>query len=116
MPTAAGADHNLAQVIPGLAGRLHSVALRVPVPAGSLTDLACMLDVSATAEDINSAFEEAAAVRPLRDVLGDPRSLRGVSDGNRRPWRPGEGLRLVRNEWAYANRLLELVELVARVR
>ena len=32
-----------------------------------------MLDVSATAEDINSAFE-AAAVGPLRDVLGDPRS------------------------------------------
>jgi glyceraldehyde 3-phosphate dehydrogenase len=70
VPAATGADHNLAQVIPELAGRLHSVAIRVPVPAGSLTDLTCMLGVSATAEDVNSAFEEAAAVGPLRDVLG----------------------------------------------
>lgn len=69
MPTAAGADHNLAQVIPGRAGRLHGVALRVPVPAGSLTDLTCMLDVYGSYERMG-----------------------------------------------YADRLLELVELVARVR
>lgn len=129
VPAATGADHNLGQVLPELAGRLHSVAIRVPVPAGSLTDLTCMLDVSVTAEKVNSAFEEAAAGGPLRDVLGFTWAPVVSSDvlGDARSCVVSAMDTVVHrdqvkvygwydNEWAYANRLLELVELVAGVR
>ncbi|MFC5996321.1 type I glyceraldehyde-3-phosphate dehydrogenase [Pseudonocardia hispaniensis] len=129
VPASTGADHDLGQVIPDLAGRLQSVAIRVPVPAGSLTDLTCMLDISVTERQVNDAFREAAADGPLRgvlgftdapivssDVLGDARScVFSAAD----TMVHGDQVKVYGwydNEWAYANRLLDLVELVAGVR
>ena len=83
IPTTTGAARATGTVIPELAGRLDGVALRVPVEDGSLTDLAAVLEREASAEDINTAFREAAAgplagivkysTDPLvsRDIIGD---------------------------------------------
>jgi glyceraldehyde 3-phosphate dehydrogenase len=126
VPASTGADHDLAQVIPALAGRLQSVAIRVPVPAGSLTDLTCLLEVSVTEREVNEAFEAAAAQGPLRDVLGyttapivssdvlgDPRSCVFSAMDTLVHADQVKVYGWYDNEWGYANRLLELVGLVA---
>lgn len=129
VPASTGADHDLAEVLPGLASRLCSTAIRVPVPAGSLTTLTCALAVPVTAEEVNAALREAAGHGPLRDVLGvvaapivssdvigDPHSC--VVSSADTVVHAGEVkvYGWYDNEWAYANRLLELVELVAGCR
>jgi glyceraldehyde 3-phosphate dehydrogenase len=128
LPASTGTDHDLGHVLPALAGRLQSVAIHVPVPAGSLTDLTCTLDVPVTADEVNAAFE-AAAHGPMRDVLGYTRAPIVSSDvlGDPRSCVfsatdtivHGDQVKVYGwydNEWGYANRLLDLVELVAGVR
>ncbi|MFC4947287.1 type I glyceraldehyde-3-phosphate dehydrogenase [Pseudonocardia sp. GCM10023141] len=125
VPATTGAGNDLGLVIPELAGKVQSAAIRVPVPAGSLTDLTVTLDRRVTAEEVNSAFRSAAADGPLRgilgytdapivssDVLGDPHSC---VISARDTIVHGDQVKVYGwydNEWAYANRLLDLVELV----
>jgi glyceraldehyde 3-phosphate dehydrogenase len=124
IPTTTGAARAAGIVIPALDGRLDGLAVRVPVEDGSLTDLTVLLEREVTVEQVNAAFEMAAAtelagilrysIEPLvsRDVIGDPASC--VFDS---------GLtvvsgRLVKvfgwydNEWGYSTRLVDLTELV----
>ncbi|MGW2975741.1 type I glyceraldehyde-3-phosphate dehydrogenase, partial [Streptomyces mirabilis] len=86
IPTSTGAARAVGLVLPELAGALDGIAVRVPVEDGSLTDLAVVLRTAATAEEINTAFAEAAdgplngilrvSKAPIvsRDVVGDPAS------------------------------------------
>lgn len=60
IPTTTGAAKALKEVIPSLAGKLDGMAIRVPTPNVSLVDLTCKLTKSATAEEVNNAFREAA--------------------------------------------------------
>ncbi|WP_433221559.1 type I glyceraldehyde-3-phosphate dehydrogenase [Dactylosporangium sp. CS-047395] len=125
IPTSTGAAQAIGLVLPDLQGRLSGVALRVPVENGSITDLTVRLAQAATTEQVNAAFA-AAAAGPLagilrysdaplvsRDIIGDPASCifdadLTAADGN-----------LVKvfgwydNEWAYTNRLVDLVVLFA---
>jgi glyceraldehyde 3-phosphate dehydrogenase len=125
VPTGTGADRALALVLPQLKDRVHSVAVRVPVPDGSLSNVVAMLRGHVTAERVREAF--IGAVRSKRwsgivgvtdvpmvssDILGDPRScvisLQDIESH-------GNAVRLFGwydNEWGYANRLLDLVEMV----
>jgi len=68
VPTTTGAAKAVALVIPEIKGKLHGIALRVPVPTVSLCDLVCNLNREVTAEQINSAFKEAAAGK-LKGIL-----------------------------------------------
>jgi glyceraldehyde 3-phosphate dehydrogenase len=125
IPTSTGAARAVGLVVPELAGALDGIAVRVPVEDGSLTDLAVVLRTAATAEEINTAFAEAAegplngilrvSKAPIvsRDVIGDPSSC--VFD----PALTQANGTLVKvfgwydNEWGYTNRLLDLTALVA---
>ncbi|KOT89946.1 glyceraldehyde-3-phosphate dehydrogenase [Streptomyces sp. NRRL F-5755] len=125
IPTTTGAARSVGVVLPELDGALDGLAVRVPVEDGSLTDLTVLLGQETTAEEINGAFERAAAGplgsvlrvshAPLvsRDVVGDPASC--VVDAGLTQAHGG----LVKvfgwydNEWGYANRLLDLTEHVA---
>jgi glyceraldehyde 3-phosphate dehydrogenase len=126
IPTSTGAARAIATIIPELAGKLDGVAIRVPVADVSLVDLTVHLRQPATVGQIDRAFATAAEGKlkgilryttdPIvsSDVLGDPAScvldssLTLVSDD------------LVKvfgwydNEWGYAQRTIDLVELVAR--
>ncbi|MEU7576057.1 type I glyceraldehyde-3-phosphate dehydrogenase [Streptomyces sp. NPDC041068] len=125
IPTGTGAARAVGLVLPELDGLLDGLAVRVPVEDGSLTDLTVVLRRDTSAEEINAAFEAAAAGRlrgilrvsqaPIvsRDVIGDAASC--VFD-------PALTLAhgdLVKvfgwydNEWAYCHRLLDLVSYVA---
>lgn len=127
IPTSTTAPEALGLVLPALAGRVGGMAVRVPAPMVAMLDLVAELERQASAEAVREAFREAAG-GPLdgwlgvseeelvsADFIGDPRSavvdlplVRVVSGG------------LVRvaawydNEWGYAHRLADLLELIAR--
>src|SRR5438045_6058008 len=61
IPTSTGANRAVAEVLPDLAGKFVGMAFRVPVLDVSVVDLSVELGKSATVEDINAAFEEAAS-------------------------------------------------------
>lgn len=60
IPTTTGAASAVAKVYPAVDGKLTGMAARVPVITGSLTDMTCVLEKSASAEEINAAFKKAA--------------------------------------------------------
>ncbi len=68
IPSTTGAAKAVAEVIPELKGQLNGTAVRVPTPNVSLVDLTVELEKPATVEQINAAFQ-AAAAGPLKGVL-----------------------------------------------
>jgi glyceraldehyde 3-phosphate dehydrogenase len=125
VPSSTGAARAIGQVIPELAGRLDGVALRVPVADASLTDLVCELERPATRDEINDAFREAAAGERFRgvmavteqllvsaDIVGNPHSCVFSEPDTMARGRHAKVFGWYDNEWAYANRLLELAALV----
>ena len=69
VPTSTGAARATGQVLTKMAGKLDGMALRVPIPDGSLTDFTAVLKKSATVEQINAAFKEAATRGQMKNVL-----------------------------------------------
>ena len=123
IPTSTGAARATGLVLDAMAGRLDGIALRVPVADGSLTDFTATLERPASADEVNAAFEQAAASGPLAgvleysteplvssDIVGSPASC--VLDSGLTM----AGGNLVKvcgwydNEWGYSNRLVDLVE------
>jgi len=68
IPTSTGANRAVSEVLPELKGRFAGMAFRVPVLDVSVIDLTAQLSRTATAEDINSAMEEASS-GSLRGIL-----------------------------------------------
>ena len=125
IPTSTGAARAVGLVVPELAGALDGIAVRVPVEDGSLTDLAVVLTRETGAEEINAAFE-AAAAGPLhgilrvskapivsRDVIGDPASCVFDPALTQANGTLAKVFGWYDNEWGYTNRLLDLTALVA---
>jgi glyceraldehyde 3-phosphate dehydrogenase len=127
VPASTGAAKATSLALPQLKGKMDGTALRVPVPDGSVTDLVCILNRDATVEEINEAFRAAADTERLRgklvytedpivssDIVGSPASctfdsLCTMSIGNF-----VKVIGWYDNEWGYSNRLIDLVELIAR--
>ena len=122
IPTSTGAARATGLVLDAMAGRLDGIALRVPVVDGSLTDFTALLERPAGADEVNAAFEQAAAAGPLAgvleysteplvssDIVGSAASC--VLDSGLTM--AGGGLAKVSgwydNEWGYSNRLVDLV-------
>jgi glyceraldehyde 3-phosphate dehydrogenase len=124
IPTSTGAAKATGDVIPAMHGRLDGVAVRVPVEDGSLTDLAAMLTVPATAEEINDVFRQAAqgdlagilryCVDPVvsRDIIGDTASCVFDSELTQASGTLVKVFGWYDNEWGYSCRLADLTALV----
>ena len=125
VPTTTGAARATGEVIPALAGRLDGVAVRVPVEDGSLTDLAAVLSVEVTREDVNQAFSDAATTGSLkgllrystdpivsRDVIGDPSSCIFDSELTQAAGTLVKVFGWYDNEWGYTSRLVDLAAYV----
>lgn len=123
IPTSSGAAKAIGKVIPELDGRLTGAALRVPVPVGSITDLTVVLRQSATAEDVNAAFRQAAESQPLRhylqyseaplvsaDIVGNPHSSIFDAPLTEAVGNQVKVLSWYDNEWGFSNRLVEFSE------
>ncbi|HET9920627.1 MAG TPA: type I glyceraldehyde-3-phosphate dehydrogenase [Ktedonobacteraceae bacterium] len=68
IPTTTGAARALALVIPELKGRFDGMSLRVPTITVSVVDFVATLRQDVTKEEINNAFQEAAA-GPMNGIL-----------------------------------------------
>ena len=121
-----GAAKATALVLPSLKGRFDGMALRVPTPTGSISDITALLKREVTAEEVNAALK-AAAEGPLkgilaytedeivlRDIVMDPHS--SIVDGKltKAIGNLVKVLAWYDNEWGYANRVADLVELVLK--
>ena len=68
IPTSTGAARSVGVVLPELAGKLHGIAYRIPTSVGSVTDFVADLKQNVSKDDINAAFQDAAA-GPMRGIL-----------------------------------------------
>jgi glyceraldehyde 3-phosphate dehydrogenase len=68
IPTSTGAAKAIGLVLPHLKGKLDGVAVRAPVPTGSLTDVVLTLAREVTLEEVDAAYQ-AAAAGPLAGIL-----------------------------------------------
>jgi len=115
---------SIGQLIPELNGKLSGSVYRVPVPVGGLVELVAELDMEASGEVINSAIK-AAAAGPLKrileytedpivlkDIVGNPHSCVFDSLCTQTNGNLIKVVGWMDNEWAYAHRLIELMELI----
>ncbi|MNF36987.1 Glyceraldehyde-3-phosphate dehydrogenase 3 [compost metagenome] len=125
IPTSTGSATAIAEIFPDLKGRLNGHAVRVPLANASLTDCVFEVERATTVDEVNALFK-AAADGPLKDILGyeerplvsidyrsDPRS--SIIDALSTMVINGTQVKLYAwydNEWAYANRTVELARLV----
>lgn len=123
VPASTGAARAIGEVIPELKGKLDGMAMRVPVPDGSVTDLVCVLGREVTADDVNEAFQSAAASDhwsgileytedPIvsSDIIGNPASC--IIDGLS-TMAHGNQVKLIGwydNEWGYSCRLVDVID------
>ncbi len=128
IPTTTGAAKAVGKVLPQLQGKLDGLAMRVPVPDGSIVDLAARLGASPSADDVNNAVREAAAgpmqkvveysEAPLvsSDIIGNPHS--SIFDALSTTSMQDGFVRIVSwydNEWGYSNRVVDLIDRMARL-
>ena len=115
IPTSTGAAQAIGDVLPQLK------AMRVPTPTGSLVDLTIEVAKDVTAEELNAAFEAAAAghmkgflgvsYEPLVsvDYIGDSRS--SIVDALSTKVIGGKLVKVLSwydNEWGYSSRMVDL--------
>ena len=123
VPTSTGADKVVTAVLPELAGKFCALAVRAPIPDGGLTDMTVRLQQAVTEAQINQCLADACQDKlkgvmdftqqewVSSDIIGNPHSaiVHGLSTrviGDRtvkiQVWYD--------NEYAYACRLLDLLE------
>jgi len=127
IPTTTGAAKATGLVLTHLKGKLDGISMRVPVPDGSVTDLVATLSREASIDDINQAFKAASEEGPLAgklvytedpivssDIVGSPASCTFDALSTMTMGSTAKIVGWYDNEWGYSNRLVDLVELVAR--
>lgn len=126
IPTTTGAAKAVALVIPELKGKLNGFALRVPTPTVSIVDFTCLLEKSATAEQVNDALREAAEGK-MKGILGYTEEplvsmdfkgceLSSIVDGLSTMVIEDDFVKVISwydNEWGYSNRVMDLVKYIA---
>ncbi len=127
VPTSTGAAQATTETIPELKGLFDGIALRVPIITGSITDFTFITEKTTSVEEVNQIFIDAThsplyqnilavTSEPLvsSDIIGRPESaivdlsLTRVVDGDL-----VKVLAWYDNEWGYANRLVEQVQLAS---
>ena len=125
IPTTTGAATALSLVIPEMKGRFDGYSVRVPTPTVSLIDFTAELERPATIAQINDAFR-AAERGPMSGILGvsdeplvssdfrgDSRSA--IVDAQSTMVMDGTFAKVVAwydNEWGYACRIADLVQMM----
>ena len=74
IPTTTGAAKATSLVIPEVKGKIDGIALRVPTPDVSIVDLTAEVEKRTTIEEVNAAFQAAAAgaLKGILDVSHEP--------------------------------------------
>ncbi|WP_434512695.1 type I glyceraldehyde-3-phosphate dehydrogenase [Desulfitobacterium sp. AusDCA] len=126
IPTTTGAAKAVALVLPELKGKMTGLAVRVPTPNVSLVDFVANLSKPTTLEEVNTKLKEASEGKlerylsytelPLvsRDFNGDSHS--SIVDGLSTRMLGDRMVKVLAwydNEWAYSNRVVDLVRYVS---
>lgn len=127
IPSSTGAAKALHRVLPQLKGKLNGISLRVPTPVVSIVDLTVTTNKPVSVEAVNQAMK-AAAEGPLKGILeytelplvsqdfrGNPHS--SIFDSQETMTIGDDMVKVLAwydNEWGYANRLVDLTEMVAQ--
>lgn len=127
IPTKTGAATAIGTIIPELKGKLDGHAVRVPLTQGSLTDAVFELEKATSAAEVNAALKKASESH-LKGILGfeekplvsvdfktDSRS--SIVDALSTLVVNGTHLKLYSwydNEWGYANRAADVIQLVGK--
>lgn len=128
IPTTTGAAIATTKTIPALEGKFDGLAIRVPVIVGSLSDFTILTKKNVTVDAVNRAFKKAeknpiykGVLRTTEDpivssdIIGDIHSsivdlsFTKVVDGNML-----KILAWYDNEKGYSNRLVEMIQTIAR--
>ncbi|MEX0850253.1 MAG: type I glyceraldehyde-3-phosphate dehydrogenase [Gaiellaceae bacterium] len=121
IPTSTGAAKAIGLVLPELQGKVDGISVRAPISTGSITDLVVVLVRDTSVEEVNGAFEEAAA-GPLSGLLqyaDDPIVSTDINGSSYSCVFDSE-LTMARrntvkvfgwydNEWGYSCRLVDLI-------
>lgn len=127
IPTTTGAASAVGKVLPVLKGKLDGTSVRVPVADGSLVDLVVTLEKDATVEAVNAAVKKAAegALKGIVeycedpivscDIIGNAHSsiFDALSTMSVTP-RVFKVFSWYDNEYGYAMRMVEMMNLIAR--
>jgi glyceraldehyde 3-phosphate dehydrogenase len=127
VPTSTGAARATSLVMESMKGKLDGTSFRVPVPTGSITDFTANLKKKASVDDINAAYQAAAAKGDLKgilrytedpivssDIVGDPASSIFDAGMTMVNGKMAKVCSWYDNEWGYSNRLVDLVLYVGR--
>ena len=128
IPTTTGAAKAIGEVIPELKGKLDGMSMRVPVANGSVTDLVALVKKRVSIEDINNVMK-AAANNELKGILEyceDPIVSSDIIDNEHSCIFDARSTYVVDgnlikvigwydNEWGYSNRMVDLIELIAKI-
>lgn len=124
VPTTTGAAIATTKTIPDLEKKFDGIAIRVPTVCGSVSDITFVLKKDTTREKVNDLFREKIKQSPYAgivditedpivssDIIGNPHSA--IVDMEFTKVVAGNLLKVLAwydNEWAYANRLIEIAE------
>jgi glyceraldehyde 3-phosphate dehydrogenase len=127
IPTSTGSAKAIGMIFPELEGRLDGLAVRVPLLNSSITDCCFEVERPTTVDEVNDLLLSASKgdldgilgfeQRPLVsvDFKGDP--LSGIVDGTSTRVINGSQVKILAfydNEWGYANRMIDICEMVSR--
>ena len=128
IPSSTGAAKAVGKVIPELDGKLTGMSLRVPTLNVSVVDLTVRLEKETTYEEITKAMKDASEGElkgvlgytdeavVSSDFIGDPRT--SVFDADAGIQLSPTFVKVVAwydNEWGYSNKVIELIEHMAKV-
>jgi glyceraldehyde 3-phosphate dehydrogenase len=123
VPTTTGAAKATSLVIPSLANNFDGISVRVPTAIVSLCDLVCVLHKKTSIEEVNLVLKKASQGKLKNilsysedhlvssDIIANPNS--GVIDAKLTNLVNSNLLKLIiwyDNEWAYAQRLVQLAK------
>lgn len=122
IPTTTGAAVATTEAVTQLRNKFDGVALRVPTPVGSLSDVTALLARSATVEEVNDAFRQAAENPVYHGILAVSNAPLVSSDIRGRSESAIIDLALTRvqgnlvkvfgwydNEWGYSHRIVDQI-------
>lgn len=129
IPSSTGAAKAVGLVLPELKGKLTGMSFRVPVADVSVVDLTVRLERAASYEQIKAAMKEASEGE-LKGILGytedDVVSNDFLGDARTSIFDAKAGIALndnfvkvvswYDNEWGYSNKLIDLVQEIARIK
>ena len=128
IPTTTGAVKATAKIIPELKGKLDGMAYRVPIATSSVCDVVIQLKNKVTKEEVNDYFRKIsreAYYEPIIDFSDEPlvsidfksNPHSSILDTELTQVIGDKTLKVLLwydNEWGYANRLLDMMELLAK--